>query len=81
MHFYLCFLRITAAFLIVSVGCPAMAGPNVIVIVVDDLGAADLGVEGAADLQTPTIDMLAIRGCDSPMPTRPRPCAVRRARA
>lgn len=36
--------------------------PNVIVIVADDLGAADAGCYGAKDLSTPHIDALAARG-------------------
>ena len=36
--------------------------PNVIVIMVDDLGYGDLGVTGAADIDTPSIDRLAAEG-------------------
>jgi arylsulfatase A-like enzyme len=36
--------------------------PNVLVIVMDDLGCQDLGYLGAADLKTPNIDSLAERG-------------------
>ena len=36
--------------------------PNVLVIMVDDLGYGDLGVYGAGDLQTPHLDALARRG-------------------
>lgn len=47
-----------------AAGLPASAAakPNVIVIVADDLGWPDLGVQGAADLQTPNIDSLARNG-------------------
>lgn len=44
---------------------PAHAGaarPNVIVIVADDLGYADLGCQGAKDVRTPNIDSLAANG-------------------
>jgi arylsulfatase A-like enzyme len=36
--------------------------PNVLVVVLDDLGCHDLGCLGAADLKTPNIDSLAERG-------------------
>jgi arylsulfatase A-like enzyme len=38
------------------------ARPNVMVIVLDDLGNRDLGCQGAADLKTPNIDALAASG-------------------
>ncbi|MEN6607077.1 MAG: sulfatase-like hydrolase/transferase [Bryobacteraceae bacterium] len=40
----------------------APTGPNVIVVVLDDLGNRDLGFQGAADLKTPNIDALAASG-------------------
>ncbi len=36
--------------------------PNVLIILLDDLGCADLGYLGASDLQTPNIDALAAGG-------------------
>ena len=36
--------------------------PNVVVILADDLGAADLGCYGSPDLRTPGLDRLAARG-------------------
>ena len=36
--------------------------PNIIVILMDDLGCHDLGCLGAADLKTPNIDSLAAGG-------------------
>ena len=41
---------------------PASSKPNVIVMLFDDLGVADLGYLGARDLQTPNIDRLAAGG-------------------
>ena len=38
------------------------AKPNIIVIVADDLGYADLGCQGAKDVRTPHIDSLAANG-------------------
>lgn len=40
---------------------PAAAGPNVIVILADDLGYADIGLHGG-DITTPHIDSIAARG-------------------
>jgi arylsulfatase A-like enzyme len=48
-----------------AVGAPgdsASRRPNVIVIVADDLGYADLGCQGAKDIRTPNIDSLAANG-------------------
>ena len=36
--------------------------PNIIFIMVDDLGFSDLGCYGATDIQTPNIDRLASEG-------------------
>ena len=41
---------------------PAAERPNVLVVVLDDLGCHDLGYLGAPDLKTPNIDALAARG-------------------
>mgnify|MGYP003887286525 CR=1 FL=1 len=38
------------------------ARPNVLVIMVDDLGYADLGVHGGREVRTPNIDALAAGG-------------------
>lgn len=38
------------------------AKPNVVLIVADDLGWADLGVQGARDVRTPNLDRLAAEG-------------------
>jgi len=40
----------------------AAAGPNIVVILVDDLGIGDLSSYGAADLKTPHVDRLVERG-------------------
>ena len=36
--------------------------PNIIIILADDLGYADIGVHGCQDIPTPNIDSLAARG-------------------
>jgi arylsulfatase A len=41
---------------------PAVERPNVIVIMTDDQGTADLGACGATDIETPCLDGLAKRG-------------------
>jgi len=40
----------------------ALAKPNVIVILADDLGNADIGVQGGKDIPTPNIDSIAKNG-------------------
>jgi len=59
----------------------ASAPPNIIVIVTDDLGYADLGVQGAVeDIRTPNLDALAKEGirCTSGYVTAPQ-CSPSRA--
>ena len=41
---------------------PETARPNILVLLADDLGYADLGVQGAKDIHTPHIDSLAHHG-------------------
>ena len=41
---------------------PAPARPNILLIVADDLGYADLGCQGSEDVRTPNIDSLAAAG-------------------
>jgi arylsulfatase A len=62
-----CLLICTAA--VLSAAPPARAAgarsarrPNVVIIFVDDLGAADAGCYGANDLRTPNIDAIATHG-------------------
>lgn len=43
-------------------GAQAVKKPNIIVIVADDLGYADLGCQGCKDIPTPNIDALAKNG-------------------
>jgi arylsulfatase A-like enzyme len=53
-------------FVVLSAAAPALAAdakkPNVIVILADDLGNADLGVQGGKDIPTPSIDSIAKNG-------------------
>lgn len=45
-----------------SVSVAAQARPNIVVIVADDMGYADIGPHGAQDIKTPNIDALAAAG-------------------
>jgi len=45
----------------------AAAKPNVIFIIADDLGYADLGCYGQKQVRTPSLDRLAAEGCASPV--------------
>ena len=40
----------------------ATTRPNIVVILADDLGYADIGVHGCKDVPTPNIDRIAARG-------------------
>ncbi|MEM7698773.1 MAG: sulfatase-like hydrolase/transferase [Verrucomicrobiota bacterium] len=60
-----CFSALIAVFLTtLSTTDPALAdqGPNLLVIMVDDLGFGDLSINGAPDLKTPHIDALMKAG-------------------
>src|SRR5215211_1601404 len=54
-----CLIAVVAA---VGVGRSAQAKPNIIVIVGDDMGYADIGVHGCKDIPTPHIDSIAKNG-------------------
>ena len=43
-------------------GAQSQSPPNIVVIVADDMGYADLGVHGSRDIRTPNIDRLAAEG-------------------
>src|SRR6478752_7362595 len=51
-----------AAVALVGVGQSAQAKPNILVIVGDDMGYADIGVHGCKDIPTPHIDSIAKNG-------------------
>jgi arylsulfatase A len=54
----LCFLFVPAAH-----GAKAAALPNIVIILCDDQGYADVGVFGAKGFKTPNLDRLASEGC------------------
>jgi arylsulfatase A len=61
----LCSAVVLAAVLITAMACPANAGPrppNIILILVDDLGWRDVGFMGNTFVETPQIDRLAKTG-------------------
>jgi arylsulfatase A-like enzyme len=58
-------MRALAALLLAAVAASAPAAeprPNVVFVLVDDMGYADLGCTGATDIRTPHIDRLAREG-------------------
>ena len=52
-------LALAAAWLTTVAGAQSQRPPNIVVIVADDMGYADLGVHGSRDMRTPNIDALA----------------------
>ena len=68
------------ALLFASATSPLLAAdqPNVIVILADDMGYADLTCFGAVDMSTPNLDRCQAKECGSPTSTRPPPRARRR---
>jgi arylsulfatase B len=55
-------VRLALLALLLSVALSLQAKPNIVLIVADDLGYAELGCQGARDLATPHIDSLAENG-------------------
>ena len=58
----------------------ASSRPNVILIMTDDMGYADLGSYGGKDIKTPILDRLARTACVSPTRMPMACCAVRLVR-
>lgn len=56
------FLQLSAAGLLTSLPATAQRKPNILLIVADDLGYAEIGVQGCTDIPTPNIDSIAKNG-------------------
>ena len=75
--------RVAGAILVPPAGAPRTAGqtsqPNIVFVLVDDLGVNDLGVYGRKDHGTPNLDTLAAEGLrfTTAHPSR-RGCSERR---
>ncbi len=54
-------MRLLAVLLALSLAAVAAEKPNILIIVADDLGYADVGFQGAKDVPTPHLDTLAAR--------------------
>ena len=51
--------------------------PNILIILADDMGYADMGCQGSKDLETPHLDKVAASGTRfKPMATHARPCVA-----
>lgn len=63
LHRLLAALLLTSCSALPAAAAPSPAGkPNILVIVADDMGFADCGVQGCQDIPTPHIDALARNG-------------------
>jgi arylsulfatase A-like enzyme len=64
MRAHLCCLALCCGLALLSAGTAAAQPrrPNVVFVLVDDMGHGDLGCTGAADIRTPNIDRLAREG-------------------
>lgn len=62
MKIHPCLIALLGALLSSSSLAAAAARPNVLVIVADDLGYADVGFQGGAEVRTPNLDALAASG-------------------
>ena len=68
------FATIALLFSLLCFGCSTVRtqrnrnSPNILVIVTDDMGYADIGIHGSKDIPTPNIDGLA--KLESALPTR-----------
>ena len=74
---WVCCLVVVGANLVVFLSAASATPPNVLVIVADDLGYADLGVQGSKHVKTPNIDSIASGGVRLTKDTCRRRCARR----
>lgn len=61
---HLVYLVACVALWVMPIGAQAQSSsrPNIVIIMVDDLGWGDIGVHGQVDIQTPRIDTMAAQG-------------------
>src|SRR5437868_14610437 len=55
-------LKLALSLLLWQTSALAQTRPNIVFVLVDDMGYADLGCMGAKDIKTPNIDRLATEG-------------------
>jgi arylsulfatase A-like enzyme len=55
-------MKLTALLLLFAAACAAADRPNILVIIGDDMGYADVGFHGCKDIPTPHLDALAASG-------------------
>jgi len=78
----LCALTVSLAAGVITRGAPAASKPNVILILADDLGAAELGCYGNREHKTPNLDRMAAEGLrldtfySTPLCTPTRVCTM-----
>ena len=58
----LALVLLAAAGMTIAAGAQSQRPPNIVVIVGDDMGYADIGVHGSRDIRTPHLDALAAEG-------------------
>jgi hypothetical protein len=76
------FTRLAAVLFAVAAATPCAARqPNVVILLADDLGYADVGFHGCRDIPTPHIDALAASGSAAPAATCRGSTAARPVRA
>jgi arylsulfatase A len=64
------FVAVLAAWSALTSWAASAAPPNVIIVLVDDLGYSDLGCSGSVFYETPNIDRLAAAGMRFTWPAR-----------